>query len=152
MKANMSNKKGKKSERLVTGAVPLRVHLEALKQSNKKYLKDTGESQFNIDSGEGSPGMQTDAGYELTKKSKTYFFRNPGRNRAQRESGAVQPTYMKQEKMDKGRDQVVSGDIKISKRRQAFEESVAPRIDKIEKEYAANKAAAGKKIKITGRD
>jgi hypothetical protein len=144
----MTEKKGKKSERLVTGAVPLKVHLEALKQSNEKYLKDTGKSQFNVDSGEGTPGSQTMAGYELAKKSKTYFFRNPGRNRAQREAGAVQPDYIKQEKMDKGRDQVVSGDIKISKRRQAFEESIAPRLSKVEQEYAANKAAAGKEIKF----
>jgi len=148
----MSEKKGKKSERLVTGAVPLKVHLEALKQSNDKYLKDTGKSQFNIDSGEGSPGSQTIAGYELAKKSKTYFFRNPGRNRAERESGAVQPDYIKQEKMEKGRNQVLSGDIKISKRRQAFEEAIAPRLESIEQEYAANKAAAGKTVKITNKN
>jgi hypothetical protein len=43
--------------------------------------------------------------------------------------------------MDKGRDQVISGDIKISKRRQAFEQAIAPRIEKIEQEYAANKIA-----------
>jgi hypothetical protein len=144
----MSEKKGKKSARLVTGAVPLRVHLEALKQSNDKYLKDTGKSQFNIDSGEGSAGAQTQAGYELAKKSKVYYFRNPGRNRSEREAGAVQPAYIKEEKMDKGRDQVVSGDIKISKRRKAFEEAIAPRVEKIEQEYFANKAAAGKEIKF----
>lgn len=135
------NRKTTKKGKLITGAVPLKQHLEDLRIANNSYLKDTGNSEFNIISSEGSPGMQTTAGYELAKKSKVYYFRNPGRNRSQREAGAVHPPYIKEEKMDKGRDQVISGDIKISKRRQAFEQAIAPRLEKIEQEYAANKIA-----------
>jgi len=144
----MSNAKGKKTKRLVTGSVPLKVHLEALKDRNQKYLKDTGESQFNLDSGKGSAGSQTEEGYELAQKSKVFYFRNPGRNRSEQEAGYVRPAYPKKEKMDKGRDRVVSGDITISKRRKAFEDAIAPRLEKIEKEYAANKAAEGMEVRI----
>lgn len=135
------NRKTTKKGKLITGAVPLKQHLEDLRIANNSYLKDTAKSEFNFISGEGSPGVQTAAGYEALKKSKTYYFRNPGRNRSEREAGAVHPPYIKEEKMDKGRDQVISGDIKISKRRQAFEQAIAPRIEKIEQEYAANKIA-----------
>lgn len=112
----MSEKKGKKSERLVTGAVPLKVHLEATKQANEKYLRDTGKSDFNNLSGEGSNprlnamprgglgesneighegslqaeghtyGGQTQLGADIAKTSKRYFFRNPGRNRSKIEA------------------------------------------------------------------
>jgi len=116
MKANMSNKKGKKSERLITGAVPLSVHLAATKERNEKYLSDTGKSDFNKLSEEGSNprlnamprgglgesneighegslqaeghtyGGQTQIGAEIAATSKRYFFRNPGRNRSKIEA------------------------------------------------------------------
>jgi hypothetical protein len=128
MKANMSDKKGKKSERLVTGAVPLSVHLAATKQANEKYLRDTGKSDFNNLSGEGSNprlnamprgglgesneighegslqaeghtyGGQTQLGAEIAAKSKRYFFRNPGRNRSKIEAAKEQPNYIKEKR------------------------------------------------------
>ena len=135
------NRKTVKNGKLKSNAVPLKQHLEDLKSTNNSYKQDTANSPFNISSGEGSPGMQTVAGYELAKKSKTYFFRNPGRNRAEREAGAAQPSYQKDEPVRGAKQRVQSGDIQISKKRQAFEEALAPRLEKIEQEYAAAKAA-----------
>jgi hypothetical protein len=140
------NRKNTRKGQIRKGAaISLTQHLEDLKLANTSYLKDTGKSEFNIKSGEGSPGLQTEAGQALLEKSKQYYFRNPGRNRAEREAerkaGRATPIYPKQEKMEKGRERITSGDIKISKRRQTFEDAIAPRLEKVEQEYAASKAA-----------
>lgn len=126
-------------------------HYEATVASNKKYLEDTGKSEFNFSSGEGDKHNQTQAGVELAKKSKTYFFTKPGRNRAKHMADATHASFLSEPKPDKPKRErkgsqgprgiIPSGDIKISRRREEFETSLQPRLENIQEEYKAAKGA-----------
>ncbi len=116
------------------------------KEANLRYLQDTmrikggHKASFNQKSSEDNSFLQA----HMRRTNRDYYFRKG--EKKEKPIQEPKPKYVNPNKVRGGKAPVKSGDIMLTGRQAAYERSLDPRLESIEKEYAAKKAAKAARI------
>lgn len=114
-------------------------HYEAIKEDNRKYLKDTGltgaKGNWNMRSAEENPFFAS----HMRRTNREYYFR-PSKDKDRKivPHKPPKPKYVSARRA-KSAGPEMSGDILLTGRQAAVEKSLEPRLENIEKEYQQKK-------------